>query len=218
MIYTYGDSFSYRFWITEEETYTHVLSQKLNVDYVNKSFPALCHHETYQRLIDDLDGLQSGDLIVYQFTAGTREGYRINDIYYSSAGLTSSIEDSNKMIDEWGGGRKKYPITDDQMLLLWQYSSEWGQHTISHKYDRVFKLLKFLEKSIGIKFRLLFLDSSFDHLADEHSIKFGSTSSILDWITLEKLRLKDSDETNPMDDHPNAEAHQIIAEKIYESL
>ena len=113
MIYTYGDSFSYHFWITEEETYTHVLSQKLNVDYANKSFPALCHHETYQRLIDDLDSLQSGDLIVYQFTAGTREGYRINDIYYSSAGLTASLEDTNEMMDKWGGGRKKYPITDD---------------------------------------------------------------------------------------------------------
>ena len=31
-IYTYGDSFSYKYWMEEEDTYTYKLSKKLKVN------------------------------------------------------------------------------------------------------------------------------------------------------------------------------------------
>jgi hypothetical protein len=222
MIYTYGDSFSYHFWITEEETYTHVLSQKLNVDYANKSFPAICHHETYQRLIDDLQSFQTGDIIVYQFTAGEREGVMIDGKkYFSSAGVSPSMKETKEILDQYAGGRDSFKISDDDIILLWSFCNNIGKHTISHKYNRVDKLLKFLEKTIGVTVVMLFLDSKFDELVDpERGVKFDESYSIMDWAIKHKIRLSDTprEGIHPQDAHPNVEGHFRIAEKIYEHL
>jgi hypothetical protein len=222
MIYTYGDSFSYDFWIAKDETYSHLLSQKLGIDYVNRSFPALCHHEIFQRLTDDLQCFQSGDIIVYQFTAGEREGIMIDGTkYFSSAGVSPSMKETREILDRHAGGRDTFKISDDDIILLWSFCNNIGKHTISHKYKRVENLLKFLEKTIGITFVMLFLDSKFDDIVDpQKGVKFDESYSIMDWAIVNRIRLSDTprEGIHPEDAHPNVEGHRRIAEKIYEHL
>lgn len=224
-IYTYGCSFSYPFWIEENETYTHILSELLECDHINKSFPALCHNETYHRLLSDIDEFKKNDLIVYQFTSGNREGFMMDNhsFYYSSAGIANTIEETVETMNKWGGGRSKYPMTDEQIMSIMGYINDWGEHTLFYKYNRVNKLLTHLEKTIGIKFVYLFLDSNFHSFIDNNTILFpdgnSTTPSILKWVSDNKLALSDyRNDVHPLDKHPNHFAHKIIGGKIFEHL
>jgi hypothetical protein len=223
MIYTYGDSFSYRFWIEEEETYTYKLATKVGLKYENRSFPAICNHEIFQRLTEDLGSFKRGDIIIYQFSAGEREGLMINDgnKYFSSAGISPSIKETRNTLDKYAGGRDTFEISDDNIMLLLSYCHRLGEFTISHKYKRVENLLKFLEKTIGIRYVMLFLDSKFDKFLDrENSINFDDGFSIMDWAIKNKLRLSDTprEGIHENDAHPNIEGHFQISEKIYEHI
>jgi hypothetical protein len=226
-IYTYGDSFSYKYWMEEEDTYTYKLSKKLKVSYENRAFPALCHHEIFQRLLKDLLLFKENDLIIYQFTAGSREGYVIDkETYYSSAGLSASIDETVDIMNRWGGGRHKYPMTDQDMSLLWNYLDRWGDKTLHYKYNRVLDLLSFLAKEKGIKFIFTHLDFDFDKYKTEYDVvfpisKYPNNISIMDWAIENKLRLgdiRDLSGIHPEDAHPNRKGHTQISEIIHNHL
>lgn len=227
-IHTYGCSFSFQYWIDEKETYTHKLSERLNCTYSNKSFPGLCHNETYHRLLSDIESFDKNDLIIYQFTSGNRDGFMLNDnFYYSSAGICSSLQETIDIMDNWGGGRHIYPFSDDKLLSLISYLNDWGYDNLFYKYNRVDKVLKFLKNKIGINYYYLFLDSSFEkYINTDSTISFNaydgeSMISIKDWICKNKLSLKDSKRDYPFDEndkHPNEIAHQIISNTIHRKL
>lgn len=227
-IYTYGDSFSYPFWMEEKDTYTYKLSHKLGVDYVNRSFPALCHNEIFQRLLRDMSLFQREDLIIYQFTAYAREGYMLdekNDIYYSSASLCRDPQETAEILNKHSGGRDRFPITDEELMILWDYIINIGDKTTYYKYHRVNDLAKFLEKEKKVRVIFAFLDSHFEKYTDDRAIRFPLETkqenvSIFDWVAEKKMRLVDSKihGIHPGDGHPNAEAHSKIAESFHEYL
>lgn len=210
----------------EEDTYTFKLARRLGVEYINQSFPALCHNEIYQRLLNDLDQFEKGDLIIYQFTSSWREGYMIADgVYYSSAGLSPEIEETVETMNRWGGGRDKYPMKDEDMTLLWNYLVAWGDKTLYYKWHRVIELLKFIEKVKEVKVIYLFLDEDFAEFKSNNTVKFQlnngeKTESILRWVTDKRLRLADAniEGVHPEDAHPNRKGHTEIAERIHQVL
>jgi hypothetical protein len=175
-----------------------------------------------------MDSFNKNDLIIYQFTSGNREGFMLNDdFYYSSAGICSSLKETTDIMNSWGGGRDKYPFNDDKILSLMSYLNDWGYDNLFYKYNRVDKLLKFLKNKIGINYYYLFLDDSFKNIAQSDSSLYfplndiESTLSIKDWISKNKLTLKDSKPDFPLGDndmHPNEIAHQIISDVIYNKL
>ena len=81
-IWTFGCSFSTDHYLQMNETYTGVLSEKLGVDYENFAESAMCHEESFNRLTQNMNRFEKNDLIIYQFTAGTREGFKINNDFF----------------------------------------------------------------------------------------------------------------------------------------
>jgi len=224
-IWTFGCSFSTDHYMSMSETYTGVLSEKLGVEYENHAESAMCHEECFNRLTYNMNRFNKDDLIIYQFTAGTREGFKINnDFYYTSAGLTRDLNLMFDLMNKYSGGRDKFPITNEQFILLCDYMNHWAPHTIYHKYHRVFNTLSFLQSKIGIKYRILCLDNDFKAFRTEHFINLPTTSdennlSIMNWVDENKWTLGDtkSDQVMKTDKHPNEEGHYNIGIRLYES-
>lgn len=221
-IHTYGCSFSFPFWINEEESFTHLLAKYMGCEYNNRSFPALCHNEIFHRLLSDINTFKKDDLIIYQFTAGNREGFMVNNsFYYSSAGIGETLEDTVRVMNQWGGGREKYPFTDDKILSLMSFVNDWSKETLFYKFNRVNDTLKFLEKTIGIRYVYLFLDDNFHEFIDnDKTVTFllpsnEYTPSIMRWATESKITLSDSrNDVDPQDKHPNHIAHKLLSDLI----
>lgn len=227
-IYTYGCSFSYPFWIDESKTYTSLLSKKYKCNYYNKSFPALCNDEIFTRLTNDLDKFKKDDLIVYQFTAYGREGFYINnndDKYLSTAGLSRNPKENREMLDKWAGGRDTFKVTDNDIELLLDYTNTWSIYTLRNRFYRVFNLLEFLKKNVGINYQFLFFDNLYYRFCGNIDvIKFPlknnvNNTSIIDWVVENKITLSDSHTgVDPNDKHPNEYGHMGIFDKIVEKI
>jgi len=226
-IYTYGCSFSYPFWIDESKTYTKLLSEKYNCRYFNKSFPALCNDEIYNRLTQDLQEFKKDDLIIYQFTAYNREGYYINggDKYLTTAGLSRSHKENREMLDKWAGGRDNFKVSDNDIEILLDYANTWSIYTLRNRFYRVYNLLEYLKNNVGIKYQLLFLDNLYYRFCGNMDvIKFPlknnpNNTAIIDWTVENKVTLSDTNTgVDPNDKHPNEFGHMGIFEKIVEKI
>lgn len=224
-IYTYGCSFSYNFWIDENETYTNKIARYLNVEYKNNSFPAMCHNLIYEKLLIDSLEFNKNDLIIYQFTSGNREGYILdNNFYYTSAGIGKTVKETVDVFNAWGGGREKYPMTDNQIEILIDYINNWGDYTLDFKFRKVNHLMQLLEKKIGIKYVYLFLDNKFDRFESLNKINFPTPTNdknyaIIEYVSENKLTLSDSNKGSDKNDkHPNETGHTHIADRIINYL
>lgn len=225
-LYSYGCSFSYPFWIEENECYTNIVSLKLGLNNISRAHPGLCHNETFDRLLTDIDLFTEKDIIIYQFTAGEREGYMVeNNFYFSSAGILDTLEETVQQMDKWGGGRHTHPFSDEKLLTLMEYVPKWGIDTILYKFNRVNKVLKYLQATKNINYIYLFLDDYFDPILDKEKTVFFNqpdgtlTPSIMNWAWMSKLTLSDSrTDVHPEDKHPNHLGHKVIAENIINKI
>ena len=225
-LYIYGCSFSYEYWISKDNIYPHLLSKKLNKQYVTRAESATCHNEMYHRLTKDLVNFQKDDFIVYQFTSGNREGYMINNdsLYLTSAALKRDLKYYAFILDRWGKGRKEYKVSDSQLITLLDYIDAWTPHSLYYKYLRVFNTLEFLKNTIGINYVMIFLDNDFEKFVTKNYIKFTTQKnennlSIMNWVHENKWTLGDSRPTDvPDDKHPDEKGHYGIYEKILQYI
>jgi hypothetical protein len=221
-IYTYGCSFSYNFWIRRDDIYPHLLSKKFKKDYISRAEPSICHDETFHRLTKDLTKFKKDDFIVYQFTSSHREGFMINNdsLYLSTASLNRNLKNYAYVLDTWGRGRTEYKVSDSQLITLMDYMDNWTKHTLYYKYNRVFNMLEFLKKTIGINYVMIFLDDDFEKYVSKNYIKFPiesneNNTSICSWVVENKWTLSDSrPEDVPDDKHPDELGHKGIYDKI----
>lgn len=217
----YGDSFSYKYWLQEEDTYAYKLAQLLQMDYANNSFPALCNTEIFDRFLNDINEFQSGDVIVYQFSTPSRVGYKFeNGAYYSTAGLRENLEDTVRIMNQWAGGREKFNVKDEDIINLYNYVSVWHDKTAYYQWNSVDKIMKFISNKTGIKYVYLFLDELFDTFVQNNPnvIRFPydkheDNNAIIHWAWHDKLTLYHSGITthDEIDSHPNSLAHSNIA-------
>jgi hypothetical protein len=199
-----------------------MLSKELSVGYISRAEPASCHDESFNKLTKDLSRFKKDDFIVYQFTSGNREGYMINNdsLYMSSASLTRNLQHYAYILDTWGKGRTDYKVSDSQLITLLDYIEVWTPKTLYYKYNRVFNMLEFLKKTIGINYVMIFLDDSFEKYVSKNYIKFPINSnknniSIMDWVVENKWTLGDSRPNDVPDDaHPDELGHKNMYDKI----
>lgn len=241
-IYTFGCSFSAPYWLEEEKTYTSLLAKNYNCEESNNSKPADCNDAIFLKFTDHLPDFKENDLIIYQFTSYNREGFYINNHkkYFSTAGLSPDPEHNRKLLDEFGGGRAKYKITDDEIMTLLDYTSIWSIYSLRNKFLRVYNILQYLKEEKNIDYQVLFLDNLFSSIVSSYNLLKLPTRSnelnvgIKEWVTANKLRLidmptvyhKQRDEhisieeagIYKQDKHPNEKAHELIAKAIMNKL
>lgn len=220
--YIYGCSFSHNFWIKQDDIYPHLLSKKFNKNYVSRAEPSICHDESFHRFTKDLSRFKKDDFIVYQFTSAHREGFMINDdsLYLSTASLSRNLNDYAYVLDNWGKGRIEYKVSDSQLITLLDYIDNWTKYTLYYKYIRVFNMLEFLKKSIGLNYVMIFLDNDFEKYVTKNYIKFPIKTiekniSICNWAVENKWTLGDSRPDDVLNDsHPDELGHKGIYDKI----
>ena len=220
-LYVYGCSISSPYWMRENDAYPYLVSKELNCPYVRRSETALCHNETFNRFTNDLNLFKKDDLIIYQFTAGDREGYKLkNDLYLTSALLSEDLNYFAHILNTYGKGRINYNVSDKQLITLLDYIEQWGKHTYYYKYHRVINLLEFLKEKIGINYLTLFLSDDFEKYNPKNSIKFPiekneNNLSIQKWVYQNKWTLNYSKPKEAGNDqHPDERGHLEIANKI----
>ena len=207
-LYVYGCSFSIPFFIEEHESWMQLTANWFDKELVNRAEIAIDHRETFHRLQQDAPNFTEEDLVIYQFTAGVRKGYRIgdDDKYYSSAGLASTLEETLEVFDKHGGGRDKYP-NPDKLLTLIDYISKWGSDSDFYNYNCPNNLLS----SMVTKYLFLHLDDSFKKYIDEHTVKIFGNLSIKDYNRENKIGLMHSGRGVDKEDlHPDEKAHKHI--------
>lgn len=223
MLRIYGDSFSYKYWMEEEDTYAYKLSKLLDKPYINKAYPALCNTEIFDRFLDDVNEFKEGDIIIYQFSTPVRAGYKFqNGSYYSTAGLRDTLEESIKIMNEWGGGREQFDVTDDDIVNLYNYIYTWQPKTAYYQWSSVDKVMQFVAQKNGIKYIYLFLDELFDPFIvnNSHTIQFPyegneTNYALIHWSWHKELTLYHVGTGGvEWDPHPNADANTIIAELL----
>jgi hypothetical protein len=221
MIRTYGDSFSFRHWISEEETYTARFAKEIKIDYVNRSSPGICNDEIFQRFTEDLHLFEKGDIIIYQFSQAHRVGTKFHETgaYYSTASLVPDIDECMQIIDGYGG-YEKIPLKEKDLLILAEYAKTFGKWIAFYQWHRVNNILEFLRKEKGIKYIYLAMTNEFSDFYSDRNVLFpikenSSNLSMNEWVISNGLDLHNyTDKVKKPDSHPCPEGHGLIAEKV----
>lgn len=235
-LYSYGCSFSWNMGIEYQECFPVLVSNHFKLDLDQQAFPALCNDEIYSRFLGNLDKYKEGDIILYQFTFPARKGFLVENSHYeSSAGFFSDTNKDNN-------SRLKTNVFANQKVVDYLYDNVEFIHFFNYfTLQRVVSVLQYIEKSIGIRYRILFITEDFTDLVfkmnedkkdlrvdgkydyevkDRFFIKFmknvikmnEDSLSISDYVIENNLTVDEYDK------HPGVSGHKFIADKIIASL
>lgn len=228
-LHSYGCSFSWPISIQDGKSFPTLVAERLNYVHIQNAFPALCNDEIFSRFCSSLSSIKKDDIILYQFTFPVRKGFVINNSdYESSAGFFADVNANPDKL-------KSNPFVNQEMIDYLFLNSNFIHYSIYFLIQRVVSILKFLEETLEIKYRLLFINDEYDDtIKAMNSIKkklrvdkpdydlterffisfadkvimFNESISILDYVYNNKLTV------SAQDTHPNQQGHNKIAEQI----
>lgn len=221
-IWIFGCSFSAVHTNIEKEVlYGTLISEELNLNLNNLSIAGYSNDKMFYELCNNIDKIEDGDIIIYQFTAFDRIGHFIDSnvsSYFSTAGLPQrGIEESLKF--EFF---KKFKKEDLEVLI--EYIHAWQPLRLKFQYDPPIKILKFLKKTKNIKYVVTYMIDEFYEI-DENTLilpteKNKNNISIVDFLMENKSTVHHDfpERYDYPDAHPGVSGHKLLKEMILKKL
>ena len=221
-LWIFGCSFSSTHLNVEEKSlYGTLLSEELNLNLKNLAKAGNSNDKMFYDLCDNIDKIEEGDIIIYQFSSFDRIGHFTNQdyhSYFSTAGLPQlGIDEKMKDLNY-----QNFKREDLEILIEYIYS--WQPLRIKFLFDSPIKILKFLEETKKIKFITTYMVSDF-YLIDGNTLilpieREQNNVSINDYLMENKATVHHDfpERYDYPDSHPGVSGHKLLKEMILKKL
>lgn len=224
-VYSFGCSFSTPYMVDRERFWLHLLAGKLSADYKILGSGASEYHEAFHRLTFEMKKFKKNDLVIFQFTDHHRMGFSYNDFYFTTAILSRETSKETSDVIDLFMKTEKLDKTREDFATLYKFSDRWSDGQMFFHYWQVWNLLTYLKETVGIDFRILFLNQKWSEVIPEnhysHIPVFGKDNiSLSAFIMDNNLHIGKDPEynANPSDGHPGTLGHKAICDIIYNHL
>lgn len=218
----FGCSFSSGYLnVPKEKSYGNLLGEEMGMEVINMANPGRSNDMLFYELLSNLDKINQGDRIIYQFSSFDRIGHFVDDNYYSyfsSAGLPQLGIDHKIKEQPFNLYHKK------QLESLLEYIVEWHPKTWKFQLDNTFRMLDFIRDTKKVKYSVLYMLNDYVY-RNEHVISLPTNKninnvSIHDYMIENKLTISDDfpDEYEYFDSHPGISGHKKLKEIILNTL
>lgn len=221
-VWSFGCSFSSGYLdVPQEDSYPNLLGKNLGYNIINKSRPGSCNDKIFYELTSNIDKIEEGDIVLYQFSSFNRIGFFKSideNSYFSSAGIPElGVHHKIKETDF-----KDFKIEDLTTLL--DFIINWQPLRTKYLLENPLNILNLLQKEKKITVIILFLTNEMLYYDDRvlvlptnNNIKNLSLNDYLDDNNLtigheypEKYVFGDT--------HPGFSGHQVITNLIKEKI
>jgi hypothetical protein len=220
-LWVFGCSFSSGYHeVTREFTYGNLLAHELGYEINNLSDPGQSNDKILYDLINNLKNIETGDLILFQFSLFNRIGFFINDQnYFTTSGLVEVGLD-NKINNPQPLNENFYTFTSRKNLeTLLDYTKYWHRYRSKFDYDNSLNILNFLRVEKNVDFVVLNMGewvTTKDSLIMPIS-ENPNNNSMLKFMVHSKLTVSDEFPENHKkyyDTHPGFKAHKQIKDLL----
>lgn len=221
-LWIFGCSFSSTHLnVGEESLYGTLLSKELGLNLYNLAKAGNSNDKMFYDLCDNIDKIDEGDIIIYQFSSFDRIGHFINQdyhSYFSTAGLPQlGIDEKMKDLNY-----QNFKREDLENLIEYIYS--WQPLRIKFLFDSPIKILKFLEKTKNVKYITSYMVDEFKQI-DKNTLilpieREQNNVSINDYLMENKATVHHDfpDRYDYPDSHPGVSGHKLLKEMILKKL
>lgn len=219
-IFSFGCSFSSGYLeVPRDSAYPKIVSEELGFGCENFSMPGNCNDKIFFDLLKNEHLIESGDIILYQFSSFNRTGFFKKDGgYISSAGIPE-LGPSHKIKEEIFRGFK---IEDLEILL--DYIEVWNPLRKKFLLENSLNFLSVLERERSVRSVILFLTNDVQ-ISGNNIINLSyegrsNNLSLNDYLDHSGLTIgHEYPEKYPDGDtHPGFSGHKKIATKILQKL
>lgn len=221
-LWIFGCSFSSGYLdVPREKSYGNLIGEELNLEVKNLANPGRSNDMLFYELLNNVNQINEGDRIIYQFSSFDRIGHFVDSnqhSYFSSAGLPQLGIDHKIKEQPFNLYDKK------QLEVLLEYIVEWHPKTWKFELENTFRLLELIKNTKNVNYSVLYMLNDCVHM-NEHVICLSTKEnmnnvSIHDFIIENKLTLSDEfpDKYEYFDSHPGISGHKKLKEIILDKI
>lgn len=170
----------------------------------------------------------STKIVIFQLINPERDFFIYNDVVYNLdiTDYDNFVKSRDNIVSQFGDDVKKDFLEKlEKDIELYTFNDQkWRRNHTKYFIDKLTELNEYL-LNLGIILQIISYYDSYDNsilnfpknsfVKIEHNNR--NYTNVCDFVNENKLRIRD-DINNTEDEHPNFEAHKIVAESIYQNI